>query len=314
MFTRRLVRRGPITVASWLVIACAGTGAWSPTSARADDPPFLGWSATLPPGYASYRPSSADDCLAGRIQCVDQVIHTMTRRFSALRCDHNSAFALTYLRTTEEYRRSATTPGFFSDPAFVNHEDKVFADIYFGAYDNWRSGKGPVPAAWRIAFEAAAGRKVSAAGNMTLGVNAHVNRDLPFVLYAIGLVKADGSSRKPDHDKVNEFLNRVSVPLTAEIAARLDPTIDDGNLPTLLDDVVSFQLIPSWRERAWRNAELLAQAPTAEARTLIARQIESTAAEQALTLRESARYLPLDMAAQAARDAFCTAHFDDWPG
>ena len=54
-----------------------------------------------------------------------------------------------------------------------------------------------VPRAWAIAFGAADERAMSAAGNLALGINAHVQRDLPFVLAAIGLVKPDGSSRKP---------------------------------------------------------------------------------------------------------------------
>ena len=83
-----------------------------------------------------------------------------------------------------------------------------------------------MPQAWAVAFRAADQRAVSAAGNLALGINAHVQRDLPFVLAAIGLVKPDGSSRKPDHDAVNIFLNRVADDLYPEIARRFDPTID----------------------------------------------------------------------------------------
>ena len=48
--------------------------------------------------------------------------------------------------------------------------------------------------------DAAKGRQVTGLGNLLLGMNAHINRDLPFVLYSIGLTAPDGSSRKPDHD------------------------------------------------------------------------------------------------------------------
>ena len=76
---------------------------------------------------------------------------------------------------------------------------------------------------------------MTAAGNLSLGINAHIQRDLPFVLAGIGLVKPDGSSRKPDHDRVNVFLNRVTDDLYAEIARRFDPTIDDADLPGAAD-------------------------------------------------------------------------------
>ena len=99
--------------------------------------------------------------------------------------------------------------------------------------------------AWAIAFQAAADRSMPASGNLSLGINAHVQRDLPFALAAIGLVKPDGSSRKPDHDRVNEFLNRVTDDLYAEIARRFDPTIDDSDLPGTADDAALFQIIPT---------------------------------------------------------------------
>ena len=110
----------------------------------------------------------------------------MTRRFDALAssCDHNAIFSLTYLRVTEEYRRTVEAP-FFDDTPFVNHEDTVFARYYFAAFDAWTGGRtAEVPPAWRVAFDAAQSRAVSATGDLLLGINAHVQRDLPLVLYA----------------------------------------------------------------------------------------------------------------------------------
>ncbi|HYZ82357.1 MAG TPA: DUF5995 family protein, partial [Solirubrobacteraceae bacterium] len=245
------------TVSLLAVLALALPGA-----ALAEDPPFTGWSNLLPgsPGLA-YDPGSADECVSGKLNCVDKVIREMTRRFAPLAssCQHNAIFALTYLRTTEEYRGATTTPGFFEDPGFVNHEDAVFAAYYFRAYDDYASGRrAAVPAAWRVAFDAARDRTVSAQGNVFLGMNAHINRDLPYVLEGIGLVKPDGSSRKPDHDKVNEFLNRIGDEVFREIARRFDPTAVSADNGTLLDDWASFQIVPAWREQAWRYAEMLA--------------------------------------------------------
>ena len=56
-----------------------------------------------------------------------------------------------------------------------------------------------------------------------------------------GLVRPDGTSRKADHDRVNVILNRVTDDILAEIARRFDPTVDDTNLPTTLDDAALFQ-------------------------------------------------------------------------
>ena len=282
----------------------------APAAALGDDAPYLGWSEVLP-GLTTtqFDPSSENDCVAGRTRCVDAVIREMRRRFDPLAasCDHDSIFSLAYLRTTEEYRRTIEDPDFFDDTPFVNHEDVVFARLYFDAYDAWHSGRRQeVPGAWAIAFKAAADRAVSAQGDLSLGINAHVQRDLPFALAAIGIVKPDGTSRKPDHDRVNQILNRVSDDLYAEIARRFDPTIDDANLPGTLDDAGVFQIIPTWREIAWRNAERLVNARTPEERAQVADSIERYAASQAMLLAQANAYPPLRDS--SARDAYCALH------
>ena len=133
-------------------------------------------------------------------------------------------------------------------------------------------------------------------GNILLGMSAHVNRDLPVVLAAIGLVKPDGSSRKPDHDKVNVFLNSVIDPLLAESAARYDPVVDDTQINgTQLDDTALMQILVAWREQAWRNAEALVSAPTPDARALVQAQIEQTAAIEANLLIIATAYTPLSV-------------------
>lgn len=282
----------------------------SPTSARADDAPYVGWSNLLPGLTMGYDPSSENDCTAGRATCVDAAIREMQRRFDPLAaaCDHDAIFALSYLRTTEEYRRTIRDPTFFEDTRFVNHEDAVFARYYLNATDAWQAGRrSEVPPAWAIAFQAADEHAMPSSGDLSLGINAHVQRDLPFVLAGIGLVKPDGTSRKRDHDRVNVFLNRVTDGLIAEIAARFDPTADDQNAPGSIDDVGIFQIIPTWRELAWRNAERLVSAPTAQARAQVAAEIEDYAASQAEGIRRSTAYLPV-VQSSAARDAYCSAH------
>jgi Family of unknown function (DUF5995) len=281
----------------------------APGVARAEDPPYVGWSELVPGLTTQFVPSSENDCTAGRIHCVDAVIREMERRFNPLAtsCDHDNIFALAYLRTTEEYRRTIEDPTFFEDTAFVNHEDAVFARYYFDAFDAWHAGgRDTVPRAWAIAFQAAADHAMPASGNLALGINAHIQRDLPFALAGIGLVKPDGSSRKPDHDRVNQFLNRVTDDLYAEIARRFDPTIDDADLPGTADDAGLFQIIPTWREIAWRNAERLVSAGTPAARADVAASIEAYAASQAATIQQAEAYGPLRNS--NARDAFCSTY------
>jgi hypothetical protein len=269
--------------------------------AAAEDPLFLNWSQLLPGLTSGYDPTSANDCKSGKIQCVDAVIREMTKRFDRLAtaCDHDSLFALSYLRTTEEYHRAATTPGFFADTPFVNHEDAVFARYYFEAYDAWHRGDvAKTPPAWRVALDAADRRSVDGGTNILLGISAHINRDLPFVLWEIGLVGPDGTSRKADHDKVNEFLNRVV--LYPEVHARFDASVSPDQPAGAIHAIIAM------RENAWRNAERLREAEGNPLLFgLVKKSIEDAAYAEALTIRARGTYGLGE--SSAGRDAYCAA-------
>jgi hypothetical protein len=296
-----------ITVITGLVVPLLARN-----DALAEDPPLVEWTTLLPGFTTGYDPTSENECTKGHENCVHAVVREMTRRFDALECDHDSAFALAYLRTTEEYHRF-WHEGHFAEPDWLNHYDAVFGQYYFRAIDDWHNGRrSAVPEAWRIAFDATDKRAVSGYGSLFLGMNAHINRDLPYVLAGIGMVRPDGTSRKADHDTVNQFLNRVADDLLPEMARRFDPTVDDNSVQqTTLDDLASFQAIPGWREMAWRNAEALVSAPNAAARALVAQQIEAYAASVAKTIKTATAYNILSTFKANDRDAYCAAHYND---
>lgn len=303
-----MMRARLVAVASALSAAVVTTLSASPVHAGSD-PYFFSWSTALPPIAWNYDPTSSDDCVAGRISCVQRTINEMDKRLDPLAssCDHDAVFGLAYLRTTETYLETARTPGFYDDPRFVNHEDVTFAAAYYSAYDSWRAGRlDRVPPAWRIAFEAGRDRRVSGNGDLLLGINAHVNRDLPFVLAAIGLTAPDGTSRKRDHDQINRMLNRVYPPLLEEEAARFDPTMASIQTPYGVGYTGLMQTLVSWREAAWRHAEQLVTAPDDAARDRVARQIEAAAAATARGIVASTAYAP-PATSTSGRDAYCAS-------
>jgi Family of unknown function (DUF5995) len=306
VLSRRRVRA---FISAFLATTALLLGAGQQPAAFAD-PLYLNWPALLPGLLDTYVPDNTNDCVAGRPHCADAAIEEMQRRFTPLgqSCNHQAVFALAYLRTTQTFRWASAQPNYFQDTAYVNHEAAVFAKYYFAAYDNWSAGnRAAVPQAWLIALDAAGGRHVTGIGDLLLGMNAHINRDLPFVLAAIGLATPAGASRKPDHNKVDQFLNLVTEPLVLEEIARLDSSIINLTTPYGVGYTGLFQLIAAWREVAWHNAELLVAAPTAAARALVAAQIETTAATEATTLLLANSYLP-PLLTTAPRDSFCGTH------
>jgi hypothetical protein len=235
-------------------------------------------------------------CELGQPKCVDRVIKEMDRRLRKLakRCDHDAIFALLYLRTTETFSDTLGTIG-YSDPSSVVREDGLFADFYFRAFDAFHGG-GAAPPAWDIAFSAARDRAVSSPGNALLGFNAHIQRDLPFVLHELHLRGTPISH--DDHTLVNNFLAQVDA--TAELVARFDPAFDDN-----ADPVALFQLIVSWREQAFTNFVRLRDAATPEARAAVAAEIEGFTAAVAQGIVQATAYPP--GTDSSARDAFCEA-------
>ena len=210
----------------------------------------------------------------------------MGRRLERLAatCDHNAAFSLMYLRVTEGV--GATGTARFSDIRYLNHLDAVFARLYFQAFDAWRAGRrDQVPEAWRLAFESADEREVAGIGDMLLGMNAHISRDLPFALLGAGLEAPGGESGQPDFDRVNSLLASVQGPMIREEARRFDPTIASSTLPLARGASSSVgEVIARWRTEAWQNARRLISAPNPDARARIAEEIETAAAGRARML------------------------------
>ncbi|MET0999153.1 MAG: DUF5995 family protein, partial [Marmoricola sp.] len=108
----------------------------------------------------------------------------------------------------------------------------------------------------------------------------------------------------------NQFLNDASAPMMAELAARFDPTIDDSNDPLGASYGTVMQMLTSWRENAWRNAEALVNAPDPAARAAVAAYIESAASTVANTVLLAQSYAP-PVTSTASRDAYCAVHKGD---
>jgi hypothetical protein len=184
----------------------------------------------------------------------------------------NRPFALLYLRTTEGMR-DANAAGEFSDPEFWDTEViPTFADYYLDAYAAWASGDlRDVDPAWRIAFRADPG-KLTCTQLIYLGINAHVNNDLAFMIEEMG-----ARYTYEDHLHVDDVLfNRTRPVVYPEIQRDLCPGLFTETIPATADrDIVA------WRQLAWDNAQRLLNAPTDKARDAIAKQIRRHARDKA---------------------------------
>src|SRR3954454_7992453 len=112
---------------------------------------------------------------------VAAVVADMQTRLDALPSDSGlREFLGTYQRTTTAVGKAILTR-VFEDPEWVEQWDVVFARLYLDAFDAHVEA-GVVPRPWRIAFAAA---DMSALRKVLLGINAHLNYDLPQALLAV---------------------------------------------------------------------------------------------------------------------------------
>src|SRR5215813_6994697 len=117
---------------------------------------------------------------------IDDVIERMTVLADELRRDGDArlAFHATYLRTTEAVA-AALRAGAFEDTDWVDRWDVAFAQLYLDALDAGRRG-GRVPEPWAVAFAAAAAQPhLPVVRHVLLGMNVHINYDLPQALLAV---------------------------------------------------------------------------------------------------------------------------------
>ncbi|MEX2555766.1 MAG: DUF5995 family protein [Actinomycetota bacterium] len=278
----------------------------APGLAGADHP--LGnipWSTLLPPHPGVTAPADpAIPCGEHPTPaCVDQVIDDMVVNWEPwdASCDPRAVFALTYLLTTEAFRETIEDTGFFQDNDGIINLDRVFADLFFAAVDGYENGT--APPAWKVAFDAATSGRTNAVQDVFLGMNAHIQRDLPVALAAVGLVQADGASRKSDHDAVNEILSDVLDHIEDEIGRLYDPMVALADAkPSPVDEVGALELLKSWREGAWRNAERLTLARSNAERNVVMAQIEAYSTIWATVIAG-----PDFSWYEARRFAYCTA-------
>ena len=285
-----------------LIALVSGLIAAAPASAQY---PGVPWSDLLPPVASPDRPQPKPvaHCREPSIGCIS----TQARRLRAARerlgCDHRAVFATTYMVLTRHAKKwLVENPGEVSDHRYLFIEDALFANFYFRVLRAW-DRESPVPEAWRIAFESAERGDYFGAQDMLLGINAHVQNDMPFLLASLGLTKPNGDSRKPDHDVANGTLNRAYEDVVAEVRDRFDPLIDLSNPEVVpLDDLAGLELVRGWRELVWRNAERLLNAKNKQEQRQVAKSIEDQAALTAQVI--AAAGLP---GYGATRDAYCAA-------
>jgi hypothetical protein len=191
---------------------------------------------------------------------IDHAVAELQGRLDTLPpgLDTRRTFIATYLRTTVAVGR-AIDEAFFEDPAWVVRWDAVFADLFLVAHDADLRGEMP-PRPWRLAF--AAPPDLRPLQHLLLGINAHINYDLPQAL--LGVITDEEFTdpvlierRRRDHERIDAVLSsRVSA-----------EDVELGGAHSLLDRLLtpanrmgSKRFLREARQKVWLNTFSLQEA------------------------------------------------------
>lgn len=191
---------------------------------------------------------------------ISQVVDQLQERIDALPLEqvHRRTFVTTYQRTTQAVS-DAVDAAFFEDPDWVVRWDVAFAELFIVAHDADLMG-GDVPRPWRLAFQA--DPALPTVVHLLLGMNAHINYDLPPATLSVindhdfeDPVLID--RRRRDHERINRILaGRVTAEDHAMGGARsmLDRILTPANR------LSSRRFLWEARQKVWLNVAELQRA------------------------------------------------------
>jgi Family of unknown function (DUF5995) len=166
-----------------------------------------------------------------------------------------------YLTVTQAVE-SRVAAGGFNDSAWLAALDVQFANLYFNALSGWLSS-GSCPGCWQAMFSCRGQSRIARIQFALAGMNAHINRDLPFAIVATckatNTVPQHGTAQYNDYSAINATLNGIIETAKQTLHVRLlgDP------LPAVsqLDDLIAAWNLAAAREQAWITAESLWHEP-----------------------------------------------------
>jgi hypothetical protein len=194
---------------------------------------------------------------------IDELIARMAALLEPLESagDKRRYFHATYQRTTiavaEELKR-----GGFGDPGWVEEWDVAFAGLYLDALEADLAGRRP-SRPWAVAFGAPAG--LPPLRHVLLGMNAHINYDLPQAIVAvISDEQFDDPAliarRESDHQAIDGVLASRVAAEEEELASLSGPAPLLDRVLAPLNRLGTQRFLREARQKVWANATALSQA------------------------------------------------------
>lgn len=187
---------------------------------------------------------------------IEAVAAGMQQRLDRLpaRLSQQRVFLSTYQHATQAVGEAVQTAT-FEDPGWVTRWNVAFANLYLTALDAELAGDDKASRPWRLAF--AASPDLPPLRHVLLGINAHVNYDLPQALLAV--ISDDDFSDRPLLDRRRRDSERIDKVLASRVAAEDEGLTATGGA-TVLDRILtplnrlgSKRFLREARQKVWHN-------------------------------------------------------------
>ncbi len=205
---------------------------------------------------------TTDRPITGPYTSLDDAIQALVTLEQTFRKQHDrrAIFATAYLAITRAMKQSVAD-GLFLDTAWVTRYALCFANLYRMALLAYERGDwDALPKAWRISFDTSRNNGALAIQDLMLGINAHINHDLPIALIEV-TIDPQRPSRYADHCKVNDVLRAATDPMQQRIGQLYAPILSllDQACDHIDEDIACFS-VEKAREAAWLAAVARANA------------------------------------------------------
>lgn len=210
------------------------------------------------------------DLVADPFESVDDAATRLraAERHLRGRSDRRSVFLTVYAEMTAAVA-AGLDAGQFEDPDWVRTYTVAFANRYRRALVDFEQGD-DLPGPWAIGFGASTNGATVLLQDALLGINAHINYDLPYTLRDVA-IDPDRPAKRRDHRRVNDVLRQLIDVVQRSLAAvygaegyrALDRGLGD------LDEQLTIVGLREARELAWLNAARLVDARWTWVRRLV---------------------------------------------
>jgi hypothetical protein len=172
--------------------------------------------------------------------------------------DRRAVFVTAYALITREIKQRVESNR-FEDGVWVTRYAVDFANLYRLALARYEERQRSfVAKSWIVSFNISSQGQALLIQDLVLGINAHVNHDLPLALEQVS-IDPNREIRHRDHNAVNDALKTTTIPVMDQIEKMYAPGLTLFNLlPEAFEQEITGFKLEKAREHAWREAVALA--------------------------------------------------------